>query len=362
MKKLFLLFAMPVTSMLFSHAALAEIKIIDADSAYLMGDNDSKVDARRIAVQEAKRKALELAGSYVESLTVVKNHQLTKDEVKAYTAGILETEVVSEQMRGTTERPEISIKARCKIDTDILTAQIGRYRENELLEEQFAAASRENEELKKQRDLLVKQLSLEKDKAKAEVTRTKLDAVLTKEESNDDTTRIWAGLAPALEAGNGAGREIGQEDLDKSALVLERVVKTDPRNQRARHLLASVYQRKGDYAAAEQELRAAIQLHPSNPAPHLTLGLLLKERGRHQEALREFHFVERVRPRNLPVVFHAGMTFKDLGKCARAVQYFNRFLKDRRSVQYPRMREQALVIVGECGGDRPGRQRRARQL
>ncbi len=362
MKKLFLLFAMPVMASLFSHAALAEIKIIEADSAYLLGDNDSKVDARRIAVQEAKRKALELAGAYVESLTVVKNHQLTQDEVKAYTAGILETEVVSEQMRGTTERPEISIKARCKIDTDILTAQIGRYRENELLEEQLKAASRENDELKKQRDLLVKQLSAEKDKAKAEETRTKLDAVLTKEESNDDTMRVWSGLAPAFEEGNGAGRELGQADLDKSAVMLERVLKTDPQNQRARHLLASVYQRKGDHAAAEQELRAAIELHPSNPAPHLSLGLLLKERGRPEEALREFHFVERLRPHNLPVVFHAGMTFKDLGRCARAVQYFNRFLKDRRSVQYPRMREQALVIVDDCGGDRPGRQRRARQL
>ena len=83
MKWFFSLFAMLVLAMLFSHAAVAEIKIIEADSAYLMGDNDSKIDARRIAVQEAKRKALELAGSYVESLTVVKNYQLTSDEVKS---------------------------------------------------------------------------------------------------------------------------------------------------------------------------------------------------------------------------------------------------------------------------------------
>jgi tetratricopeptide (TPR) repeat protein len=353
---------MLVTAMLFSRAALAEIKIIESDSAYLMGDNDSKIDARRIAVQEAKRKALELAGSYVESLTVVKNYQLTTDEVRSYAAGILETEVVSEEMRGTTEHPEIHIKARCRLDTDVVTAQIDRFRSSEDLKEQLETASRENDALKKERDALVMRLAAEKDKAKAEVTRAKLDAVLTKEESNEDTTRVWAGLAPALEAGNGAARAIGSADLDRSAAVLESVVKIDPRNQRARHLLASVYQKKGDLGAAERELRAVIQFQPSNPAPRLSLGLLLKERGRHQEALREFHFVERVRPRNLPVVFHTAMTFKDLGKCARAVQYFNRFLKDRRSVQYPRMREQALVIVEDCGGDRPGRQRRARQL
>ena len=115
--------------------ARGEVKTVEADATYVMGDNDSKVDARRVATQEAKRKALELAGAYVESLTVVKNYQLTKDEVKAYTAGILETEIASEQMRGTTEHPEIYIKARCTIDTDIITAQIDRYRENEDLKE-----------------------------------------------------------------------------------------------------------------------------------------------------------------------------------------------------------------------------------
>src|SRR3990172_5323912 len=127
---------------LWNRSADAEIKVIEADSTYLMGDNDSKVDARRIAVQEAKRNALEAAGTCVESLTVVKSYQLTKDEVKAYSAGVLETEVVSEQMHGTTERPEIYIRARCKIDTDALSAQIDRYKENEDLKEQLDSSAK----------------------------------------------------------------------------------------------------------------------------------------------------------------------------------------------------------------------------
>lgn len=344
---------------LWGYCARAEVKIIEADSACQMGDNDSGI-ARRIAVQEAKRKAIELAGTYVESLAVVKNYQLTRDEVKAYAVGLLETEVASEQMRGTTERPEIYIMARSTVDTDIVTAQIAHYRENELLEEQLKAASQENDSLKKERDALVRKLSAVKDKAKAEATRTKLAAVLTREEANDDTARVWAKIAPAFEEGNGKPPEIGSADLDASAAVLERVVKADPKNQRARHLLAVVYQRKGDRASAERELRAAIQLHPSNPIPHLSLGFLLKDSGRYQEALREFHFVERLRPHNLPIVFHAGITFKEFGKCGNAVQYLNRFLKAPRSTRYPRMRDQALMIVEECGGDRPGRHRHVR--
>lgn len=35
--------------MLFYAKARAEVKVVEADSTYIMGDNDSKVDARRIA-------------------------------------------------------------------------------------------------------------------------------------------------------------------------------------------------------------------------------------------------------------------------------------------------------------------------
>jgi hypothetical protein len=120
--------------------ASAELKIIETTSSCIMGDNDSKIDARRIAVQEAKRKALEMAGTFVESLTEVKNMALTKDEVKAYTAGVVETEIVSEEMKGTAEHPEICIKARCKIDTAVLMKQIKSFRESEELKDQLENA------------------------------------------------------------------------------------------------------------------------------------------------------------------------------------------------------------------------------
>jgi len=338
-------------------AVRAEVKVLEADSTYVMGDNDSKVEARRIAVQEAKRKALELAGAYVESLTQVRNYQLARDEVRTYTAGIVETEVVSELMRGTTEHPEIYIKARCRIDTEVLTARIGQYRDNEELKEQLEASSRENEDLRKERDNLVKQLGAEKDKTKAAETRTKLDAVLSREETNDDTARVWTNLALKL-SDDANGAEIRQADLDNSSVVLKRAISINPQNQRARSLLASIYQRNGDLPAAEGELRTAIEKHPSNPVLHMKLGVLLQTKGNYEDALREFHFVERVRPHNPMMLFHTGMTLKSLNRCERAVQYLNRFLKDWRADRAPKQRDIAVATIHECGGIRHGRQRR----
>jgi tetratricopeptide (TPR) repeat protein len=350
-----------IVSALFYHSAYAEVKIIEADSTYIIGDNDSKVDARRIATQEAKRKALELAGTYVESMSVVKDYQLTKDEVKSYSAGVLETEVVSEQMRGTTEHPEIYIKARCKIDSDALTAHIDRYRESEDLKEQLDASSKENDDLKQERDALIKQLAAEKDKAKAAETRKQLDTVLSKEEANDDTKKVWINIGPQLVEVDESGHEINQADLDKNAVILQRVVQTNPQNERAQYMLTSIYLKEGNYSEAEKRLRIAIQQHPRNPEPHLKLGVVLKDQHRYQEALQEFHVVERLRPRNPMMLFYTGVTFKAVNECRKSVHYLQRFVNEVRSKKFPKKRERAIQVIDECGGKRPGRTRRSRQ-
>ncbi len=337
----------------------AEVKIIDAESAYLMGENDSKADSRRIAAQEARWKALDLAGAYVENLIEVKNSGLANDKVKTYVAGILETEVVSEQMRGTTERPEICIKARCRIDAAVLMARIDRYQENEDMQEQLAAFSRETDKCRREREGLVRQLAAQKDRGRAEETRKKLDVVLSKEESNNDTVAVCARIGYKLDD-EGNAHDIKQADLDSSAVILERAVKVNPQNQRAHCLLALVYRQQGNQSAAENELRTAILNNTSSPTPHMRLGILLRELGRYREAEKEFHFVERVRPHNLPVVFYSGMIFKDMDKCGKAVQDLNRFLKDKRVDKFPRKKEMAAAAIEECGGDRPGRQKRVR--
>jgi len=345
-----------ITSILFSLvvvgfspiAAYADVKVVESESTYTMGDNDSKVVARRIAVQEAQRKALELAGTYVESLTQVKNYQLTKDEIKSYTAGVLQTEVVSEQMRGTVEHPEIYIKTRCKIDTDILIAQIDKFQENEDLKEQVNAAAKENDDLKKERDELVKQLASEKNKAKAAETRQKLDSVLSQEEANDDTHKVWINIGSQLVHVDEDGKQVKEADLDNSLMILQRAITVNPQNQRARLMLAAIYQKRGNTAAAEDQLRAAVDRNPSGPIPHIKLGVILKDEGKYQQALQQFHIVERMKPHNPEMLFYTGMTFKQMNRCNMSVQYLHRFLKNPRAKNYPRKKQKAMQTIKEC--------------
>lgn len=77
----------------------ASKEVIYANYKYVLGDSDTKSDAKKIAFIEAKRLCLEKAGVYLESNTEVLNSQLSIDQIKTYTGGILKVEIVSEQFK-----------------------------------------------------------------------------------------------------------------------------------------------------------------------------------------------------------------------------------------------------------------------
>ena len=54
-----------------------------------MGDRDTREDAVRLATESAKRNALEQVATYLESVTVVDGMDITKDEIRTYTAGMV---------------------------------------------------------------------------------------------------------------------------------------------------------------------------------------------------------------------------------------------------------------------------------
>lgn len=350
-KKIIILCAVLLMSLPVS--VKAEFKIIETESSYIMGDNDSKIDARRIATQEAKRKALEMAGAFMESLTEVKNMSLAKDEIKAYTAGIVETDIISEDMKGTSAHPEIFIRARCKIDTAVLIGHINSFRKNEDLKEQLNSALKENESLKKERETLTSKLSTEKDKSKAEDIRMKLGNVLAKEEANDEIKKLWGSLVHKLLSSTDIRKDIGgmsSKELNEASSALNKVLKVNPENLRAHMLLAAVYQRKGDNAGAEKEIKAAIALNPSNPFFHLRLGLLLKNEERYKEALKELMIAKQLSPKKPYLLFHIGMTYKAEGNCQEAVPNLEKFLIAAKKDDEPfaKMKTEAVKTIKEC--------------
>lgn len=79
---------------------LAETKTFIREYTYQASEIDSKASSRVIAFQQLKRLLLEEVGTYVESITDVKNNQLTRDQIRTLTAGIVSANIVDERWDG----------------------------------------------------------------------------------------------------------------------------------------------------------------------------------------------------------------------------------------------------------------------
>lgn len=127
----------------------AEIKIINANHVYLMGDNDSKNDARRICFIEAKRKVLEEAGTYVKSNTRVKNYQLDKDEIITYSAALLEVETLKEEWKYVGQNMAIDISVQAKVDTSKIENQLSKITQDKGLQDKVKEQQKQLEQLER---------------------------------------------------------------------------------------------------------------------------------------------------------------------------------------------------------------------
>ncbi|MCX5855963.1 MAG: hypothetical protein NTZ24_15580, partial [Deltaproteobacteria bacterium] len=72
--------------LILPNLTFAEQKTFVKEYTYHAGDEDSRNSSRTIALREVKRLLLEELGTYLESVTEVKDFKLTKDQITTLTA------------------------------------------------------------------------------------------------------------------------------------------------------------------------------------------------------------------------------------------------------------------------------------
>ena len=84
--------ALICASGIFCGAVQAESKTVEADGEYRLGDNDTRSQAKDLALADATKAAVEKVAVFVESYTKVNDFQLTEQEITSYTNGSLKIE------------------------------------------------------------------------------------------------------------------------------------------------------------------------------------------------------------------------------------------------------------------------------
>ena len=75
-----------VVFLLFPFQSLAATKVFEREYTYSASEADSKLTCRVIALEQVKRLLLEELGTYLHSISEVKDGILTKDEIVTLTA------------------------------------------------------------------------------------------------------------------------------------------------------------------------------------------------------------------------------------------------------------------------------------
>jgi tetratricopeptide (TPR) repeat protein len=94
-----------------------------------MGDGETPLVAELRALQQAKRTAVEQAGTYVQSYSKAKNYELTADEIETVSAGIIEVEVLEKNRRLVGKGLQFFVKIKATVTVDKADELVSRLRQ-----------------------------------------------------------------------------------------------------------------------------------------------------------------------------------------------------------------------------------------
>ncbi|MFO0707950.1 MAG: hypothetical protein U0412_13980 [Nitrospira sp.] len=169
----------------------AEVRVVTATGEHRMGDRDTREDALRLATEQAKRNALEQVATYLESVTVVDGMDVTKDEIRTYSAGLV---LVLDQQTSTTLDGNVVVVRTdlvAQIDTEEVSHAIAALRENEDARHQLVALRQENEHLQQELDAANQALANASTPDQAQQALQQRQDILNRVQSNAMVSQAW---------------------------------------------------------------------------------------------------------------------------------------------------------------------------
>ncbi|MBU1001802.1 MAG: tetratricopeptide repeat protein [Proteobacteria bacterium] len=302
----------------FAFAAQAETKIITKTIRQSFEGVQSPEDARVTAVTRAKRMALEEAGTYLESLTAVRNGQLAQDQIVALAAGVLHTEIIQETRYVTDDTFGIEVTARIKIDTSILDRRVQEFLDNAGALEKYEDSERKQQELLARiNELETKNSELSKlspeQRAELEDEFKQLSQGLTAEEWTQKAYALW-----------NDGR---YTDPQKALEYLNQAIELDPQYGIAYNDRGNVYNHFSQYKRAIADYERAIDLSPDFSEAYYNRGVTYATLQRHTRAVTDFSQAIKLNPDYTKAYYNRGVVYATLGQYQRAILDYDRAIE-----------------------------------
>jgi hypothetical protein len=186
----------------------AEVRIVTGMGDHRMSDLETKVDAVRLATEEAKKQALEQVASYLESVTVVRDLDVTQDEIRSYTAGMVV--VLDQQVKTELEGDVLTIRVTltAQVDTDEVAQAIAALKQNEDARGQLLALRQDVKQLQQKLEAANEGLTAPTSPERVQQLSHERNELLNRAESDAMVAQAWTDwvlVAPFLQPYPAAG-------------------------------------------------------------------------------------------------------------------------------------------------------------
>ncbi len=284
-------------------SAMGEILTVTHTVKQTFGGGQSPDDARISGIALAKREALEKAGTYIESLTVVQNSKVEKDEILAIAAGVLRAEVVSQKNYHTDDAFGMEIVVNVVVDTSLLEERVKKQLQDRTHLTQLQDTQKREKELlqkvaqleEENRELSAKKQSTEKLKNEFQQTSEGLTAL----DWFKKVEELWDGQKIA--------------NPEKAAEYLANAISLNPDYAIVYYNRGIAYKNVGQYQRAIDYFNAVIRLIPDNGDAYGNRGISFYNIGEYQRAIEDFNEVIRHRPDDVIIYNNRGVIYLKQG-------------------------------------------------
>jgi tetratricopeptide (TPR) repeat protein len=298
---------------LFPASSFGEIVTVKHTVKQPFGGSQSPDDARISAIAKAKREALEQAGTYIESLTVIKNSQVDKDEILALAAGVLKAEVISQKIYTTDDADGIEIVANVVVDTSVLEERV------KILLQDRTHIAELKETQKREKELLKRVAQLEEENRKLSLYRQSTEKLEEQfqQTSQGLTALDWVDKSLELFAGGKF------TDPQKAIEYLNNAIKLQPDAADVYFIRATAYYDLGQPQLAIKDYNEAIRLKPDYASAYYHRGNAYASLRQYERASKDYNEAIRLEPNYAMAYYNRGNAYLKLGQPQRAIEDYN---------------------------------------
>ena len=304
-----------IAFLFFAASASAEKVTFVKECNYNASDLDSKVSSRTIALEQVKRLLLEELGTYLISETEVKDFKLTKDQVTAYSAGVVSAEVIDEKWDGKT----YYLKAKVSADPAEVAKSLQNIANDKQKAKELEDVRKKAAEYSKEIERLKKELAIAKTNSKTPDQKIETKSV---EKYNEAVKGLSA--TDWLEKGFNF-IELGNYSSALNALT--KAIELNPKFFGSYFHRGFAYDMLGNQQQAINDYNKAIELVPKRANAYYGRGIVYNKLGIYQQALNDLNKAIELDPQLDEAYFNRGITYHSLGNYQRAINDYNRAIE-----------------------------------